>query len=113
MRWLRLVVGLMLVVTAAEARGFRTGQTDCTVGTAVKIGNENARTVLNVKNQDTTNPIFFGDSSVTSSTGVRIEAGTGFTLAGAGWETGPPAEASTYCVATGSTVHVSWLEVVR
>jgi len=109
---LYIALALLWFAGPLYARGFRTGQADITVGTAVKVGDAGARAVLTIVNHDGTNPIFCGSAAVASTTGLRLAAGVGFTISGSS-QIAPPAEFDIYCVATGGTVRVSFWEDLR
>lgn len=116
MKQLLMILGLILVASAAGAYGIRTGQTAVTTGTAVEVGSATDRISLSILNTDGTNPIYCGGTStVSSSTGLKIPAGVGFTIDSApdAFTNAPEARSQVFCVATGSTVTASYLEGVK
>lgn len=110
-----LVLVCVLTSAPAWAWGFRTGQVAVTVGTAVIVGSTAQRTQLSMCNLDATNPIYCGDSTVTSSTGLELKPGVNpcFTVSPTGYESNSPAAQTVYCVATGGTVTTYFWENVR
>lgn len=111
MKKLWLLVALMPAV--ALAAGFRTGQVSVGTGSASTIGSTAARTSLAIANADTANPVYCGNAStVSSSTGFRIPAGGGFILNEVSSTSNANSVASqvVYCIATGGTVVVTFLE---
>lgn len=111
-----LALAAILFATSAFAFGFRTGQVSVGTGSASQIGDPTDRISISIFNQDSTNPVYCGNStSVTSSTGLRIGAGIGFTMDGApeGFTNAPEARAAIYCISTGGTVTVSFLEGIK
>lgn len=107
-----LVVALLalgpLPVHAGSVAG---GQASIGTSSASQIGSaDSARIAVSFLNTDTTNPVYCGaTSSVSSSTGMKIPAGVGFTVDScANMSCG--ANSAVYCIATGSTVTVSYWE---
>lgn len=108
-----LTVLFVLSVTWAFASSMRTGQVSVGTGSASAIGNKASRASLTIINTDGTNPVYCGPTSaVASNTGMKIPAGYAFT-----WDGGPSAYYNSpvalqdfYCIATGSSVTVTFLE---
>ena len=108
---LLVILALTVLVDGASAMGFRTSQESVTTAAAELMGNLVGRTSIILKNHDTANPVYCGDSGVTSATGLQVVAGAAVVLDNA--KTGQSvASLPLYCRATGGTVTVSLFEVV-
>jgi hypothetical protein len=104
----RIILALCLVASTALAANFRTGQESVGTGSAVEVGDTANRGSLTIHNDDSSNPIFCGKSTVSSSNGLKIPAGSAFTFdSNYG---GRAAGLSVYCIATGGTVTASYWE---
>ena len=109
----KLTLGALLIATLAFASNFRTGQVSVLTSAASAIGSTAGRVSLTITNTDTANPVYCGPTSaVTSSTGLKIPFGAAFTIdySSAAFVGQPVAGQPVYCIATGGTVVVTFLE---
>ena len=111
-RWFFLGYAILASVVIAYAAPPRAGVVSLTT-TAAKVGQKDQRAALTVCNEDTTNRIRCGPSTVTSSAGgIGIAAGSCWTVdqnqGGAN-----SALEDTWCVATSGTITASYWETVK
>lgn len=107
-----LLAALLLWPAVSLAADFRTGQVSVTTSAVATVGSATNRVSLTIFNTDSTNPIFCGNSSVTSSTGMKVAAGYGLTI-DAVPSNSPTAARTIGCISTGGTVTTTFWESVK
>jgi hypothetical protein len=105
------VLRLALAALVLAALPALAGQVSVGTTTPVEIGaHDQARYAVSWINQDATNPVYCSTSSaVTSSTGMKIAAGNGYSLDSC-QSVRCQAQDAVYCIATGSSVTVGYFE---
>ena len=112
-----IIAGLVSFAMCAShvtvwAAAYRTGQESVTTAAAEEIGSPLSRYALTIHNDDTTNPVYCGGAAVTSTTGLKVVAGSGYIFDNQYGGQYEPTQ-SIYCRATGGTVTVSFKESVK